>query len=408
MSESPESRNGDHRVRLAEPVEAMPTSAQEAWGDRQAAERQLSLKFKGLLAIVGVVGLVAGLVFITTPDKKAEGEMVDLSDKNAPFMTAKTQARVSQADNQVAPKCDEEFTVGSYTVLRDVKDGVPLMIRNSHTFRIMLKLYNEGDTSQFFMVGLEPKSDEEIVLPIGKFRMEAFSGNEWCNPDLGFTDGIRVEMKGAITIKADKNTKLEFVSEGPKAGDILPRLFETASAPKQEADATNPKGSKSQPENGRSAKGKGKPGDEVAKIPECVPPPVERPPPPYEITEGEGANVRLRPLAGGNYFVTGMANNFPVVYVVDTGAPTVVLPQTVAARAGVRSCIQKTIQTHKGYIKGCFANINELEFGKFRVRNVEAMILQGPTGDAVLGMTLLQRFRVEQINGVIQIGRAAQ
>lgn len=107
---------------------------------------------------------------------------------------------------------------------------------------------------------------------------------------------------------------------------------------------------------------------------------------------------------GGHYFVDGAVNDHYLNFVIDTGATLVSLPQRVANEAGVKCQGSAISRTANGNTTVCTATIRELKFGGFTVRNVEAVF--SPSLDQpLLGMNVLQRFRVEQDGGEMRLSK---
>lgn len=106
----------------------------------------------------------------------------------------------------------------------------------------------------------------------------------------------------------------------------------------------------------------------------------------------------------GAYFVDGTVNNQYLNFVVDTGATLVTLPQAVANSAGIRCQKMVKMETGNGTTKACTAIIQELRFGTFTVRNVDAMIAPN-LSQPLLGMNVLKQFRVEQEDGEMRLSK---
>lgn len=108
--------------------------------------------------------------------------------------------------------------------------------------------------------------------------------------------------------------------------------------------------------------------------------------------------------ADHSYRVQGSINSHPVEFVVDTGASSTVVSQRVAKAAGIRSCTSMGyVATANGNVASCVATIPELSFGSFHVRNLMVTILPKLNVDALLGMDVLRRMKVEQRGDVMFI-----
>lgn len=106
----------------------------------------------------------------------------------------------------------------------------------------------------------------------------------------------------------------------------------------------------------------------------------------------------------GHYFVDGAVNDHFLNFVIDTGASTVTLPQSIATSAGLRCVAQVTMRTGNGNTRACTTLIQKFRFGNFTLREVEAVI--APNLDQpLLGMNVLKRFRVEQDGGQMRLSK---
>lgn len=123
-----------------------------------------------------------------------------------------------------------------------------------------------------------------------------------------------------------------------------------------------------------------------------------------EGASGSSANGTLViPQRGnGHYFVDGSVNGKALTFVVDTGASGVVLPRQLAMAAGVYCRNQIMMQTVGGASSGCASIVSRLDFGPFRIRDVPVMIAPNLT-QPLLGMNVLQQFRIEQDGGTMRI-----
>ena len=120
----------------------------------------------------------------------------------------------------------------------------------------------------------------------------------------------------------------------------------------------------------------------------------------------EDASVlKLKQNVSGNYFVEGSINDKPLSFVVDTGATFVSLPEAVAHGALIYCDDKIQIATANGVTDSCTAKISKLRFGQFEIKDVPAVI-QPNLGQPLLGMNVLQSFKIEQNNGEMSISIA--
>jgi aspartyl protease family protein len=136
-----------------------------------------------------------------------------------------------------------------------------------------------------------------------------------------------------------------------------------------------------------------------------------------------GSNAQLLPMRGSgeqpqqeegtltlylgadhSYRVQGAINSHPVEFVVDTGASSTVISQRVATAAGIKNCTGLGYAaTANGMVSRCVATVPELSFGMFHVSSLMVTILPNLNVDALLGMDVLRRMKVEQHGDVMYI-----
>lgn len=103
-----------------------------------------------------------------------------------------------------------------------------------------------------------------------------------------------------------------------------------------------------------------------------------------------GRELVLDANRAGHYTLTGTINGQSVPFLLDTGASNVVIPGDIAdalklkrGRAGYASTANGTIEVYQ-------TQINELNIGPIRLRNVRADINPHMSGDILLGMSALR------------------
>lgn len=104
----------------------------------------------------------------------------------------------------------------------------------------------------------------------------------------------------------------------------------------------------------------------------------------------------------GHYFVKGFINNVPIRFLIDTGASTVLIPNHLAKQAKLPCNRQIVMNTANGDVTDCETTIEKLRFGSFSVENINGAISKHDD-DALLGMNVLQQFKIEQTNGELRI-----
>jgi len=110
----------------------------------------------------------------------------------------------------------------------------------------------------------------------------------------------------------------------------------------------------------------------------------------------------LNQRKNGHYLLNGRIKGKSLTFIIDTGASAVSLSRSAAMSAQIYCRDQILMRTANGSTSACTATIPNLELGPFKLKNVPAIIM--PNLDhPLLGMNILQNFRVEQENGEMRI-----
>ncbi len=139
--------------------------------------------------------------------------------------------------------------------------------------------------------------------------------------------------------------------------------------------------------------------------PKIAPPPVE------PAAEADKANaekksepvvLKLKQNAAGHYETDGKINEKALNFVVDTGASLVTLPEETAHNAQIYCDDKIKVDTANGVADSCTTKIGKLQFGSFVIKDVPALI-QSNLSQPLLGMNVLQHFKIEQNNGEMSL-----
>jgi clan AA aspartic protease (TIGR02281 family) len=136
--------------------------------------------------------------------------------------------------------------------------------------------------------------------------------------------------------------------------------------------------------------------------------PKETSEPVIEPEQGKDAEKKPSPVLslkqnGSRHFTTdGIIDGVAVNFVVDTGASYVSLPEAMAHSAQIYCDKQINMNTANGVADACTAKIKKLQFGPFSLEDVITVISRN-LDQPLLGMNVLQMFKVAQENGEMKI-----
>jgi len=119
---------------------------------------------------------------------------------------------------------------------------------------------------------------------------------------------------------------------------------------------------------------------------------------PATITGNTGTKeVVLKMNCAGHYVANGKINNYPVVFLLDTGATDVALPEKLANRLGLEKGYETRAQTANGITRTYMTLLKHVSIGEIRLHGIRASILPGMKGNQVLlGMSFLKQLEMRQ------------
>jgi aspartyl protease family protein len=113
---------------------------------------------------------------------------------------------------------------------------------------------------------------------------------------------------------------------------------------------------------------------------------------------GDGVReIELRRNRAGHYVASGTINGAPVVFMVDTGASDIAVPEDLATRLGLPIGMQQIYNTANGAIMAHNTRLASVALGGIELTDVAASINPGMQGDQVLlGMSFLKHLEFTQ------------
>ncbi|MEQ1599745.1 MAG: retropepsin-like aspartic protease [Methylotenera sp.] len=239
----------------------------------------------------------------------------------------------------------------------DAKLHARLHANNEHIYAVLIIFYKLETEQAFGAVFLHPNKFTQINLPVGNYRLAIQSGEEWCNWHKGFVSGVGINATQQIEIKNSQVTHLRLMSFGRSPADAMLSI-------KTSLGEISDVGG-----NG---------------------------------VEGSGSLDLQR--YRGHYEVEGTINQFPVYFMVDTGATDVAVPESFAKHAGINACKPSKRNTANGTVEVCEATASELTIGQFKLRNVKISYNKGMSNDTfLLGMNVIGQFRMEQHGDILRL-----
>jgi aspartyl protease family protein len=126
--------------------------------------------------------------------------------------------------------------------------------------------------------------------------------------------------------------------------------------------------------------------------------------PNQNLTLNTGAEVVLQRNRFNHYVATGLINDQPVVFMLDTGATNVSVPAGLARRLGLRPGMALNAMTANGIVEVYATRLDSLQLGSIRLANVSASINPGMSGDEVLlGMSALKDLEFTQSGATLTL-----
>jgi clan AA aspartic protease (TIGR02281 family) len=231
-----------------------------------------------------------------------------------------------------------------------------LEIENRQAAPVVVYLTDPASDERVLGVVVRPGRTAQASVPVGNYGLYFLKGASWCNEDVGFRDGSRAVVRGGVEIRA---------------GETRVLMLAAAASGRPEGVYFS------------------------ARTPQAV-----EPPPPA--VQGDGF-VELAQRPDGHYYIDGYVNGAPIAFVVDTGATFTTLSREDAYRVGIEVCTSRTFHTANGVVEGCVGRAPKIQIGGFILRDTDVAVLPNQAGAALLGMNILNNFRIEQQGGVMRI-----
>lgn len=114
-------------------------------------------------------------------------------------------------------------------------------------------------------------------------------------------------------------------------------------------------------------------------------------------TDGFQKEISLQRNAYGHYVTSGTINGHPVVFLLDTGASDVAIPESLANDIGLLKGPAVYVKTANGNTEAYRTRLDSVALGDIARYDLSATILPNITGkEVLLGMNFLKHFEIIQ------------
>jgi aspartyl protease family protein len=112
-----------------------------------------------------------------------------------------------------------------------------------------------------------------------------------------------------------------------------------------------------------------------------------------------GQELTVSADRNGNYVVKGSLNEYPIEFMIDTGASLVAIPKQIADNLHLSGRYPLYLTTANGVVEGLGTRVEQLTIGSFTIHDVKAVIIPAnEDGLVLLGMNVLSKFQITQQN----------
>jgi aspartyl protease family protein len=121
-----------------------------------------------------------------------------------------------------------------------------------------------------------------------------------------------------------------------------------------------------------------------------------------------GGTIEIRRGPDGHYHWPGSINGEPVDFLIDTGASSTAISQSLARKLGLAPLRQVRSQTAGGVVTGELVRADLVLQGGVRVEQAWVTALAGLSDRPLLGMDVLGKLQWQQRDGVLTIDKGSR
>lgn len=124
------------------------------------------------------------------------------------------------------------------------------------------------------------------------------------------------------------------------------------------------------------------------------------------VTDGPYPAISIRRDRDGHYRLPGQINGVDVDFMIDTGATHTTVSENIAQRASLKSVGSTRAYTAAGPVDAEVAIADVRLEGGLQAGRLHVTVLPKLGSEGLLGMDVLSKLRVEQMNGVMRLSAA--
>ena len=117
----------------------------------------------------------------------------------------------------------------------------------------------------------------------------------------------------------------------------------------------------------------------------------------YYLASGLQKEIVLQRNVYGHYVSTGTVNDHEVVFLLDTGASDIAIPESLATEIGLTKNQRIVVRTANGNTRAYRTRLTSVGIGDIKLYDLNATILTNmPGNEVLLGMNFLKHFEIVQ------------